>query len=286
MRFDSSGGYFDKTVLAFIFTLGGSNMSRVRMLQKSCQCGKIFEVEDRYRRRDKKHCSPRCASKSHWDKPSARELASQKRKRWLAENPEKHPWRDANKFKSEPCERFKKRLRDFGIEYVEEHQPLADIGRHFSVDVAWPHLKIGIEINGEQHYNRDKTLKKYYADRHKLIESHDWKLYEIHYSICYDDDRMAAVIHELKSGRDLSAIPLEFTLKEKKKKKPSGKRGGQPMSEEKVSRYRACIENSDPTRYGWVVRASKLMNVSHTQVKRFVNKHMPELEFYERSTRQ
>jgi very-short-patch-repair endonuclease len=122
---------------------------------------------------------------------------SESRKLYLKENPDKHPWKNNKKFISAPCEIFKEYLRSRQIEFEEEYQALSD--RFFSIDIAFPSLKIGIEINGEQHYNRDGTLKEYYRNRHDLIESYGWKLHEIHYSICYKKDEIERIINSISA---------------------------------------------------------------------------------------
>lgn len=111
-----------------------------------------------------------------------RHLLSEKRKDFLKRNPDKHPWKRHDKFKSIPCELLKKRLTQECLNFVEEHQPLQD--RFFAIDIAFPESKLGIEINGQQHYNKDGTLKKYYQERHDLIEQQGWKIIEYHYSKC------------------------------------------------------------------------------------------------------
>lgn len=108
------------------------------------------------------------------------------KKEWLRNNPDQHPWKQKDKFQSVPCEVLKKKMRDMNIEFVEEFQLLTD--RFFSIDIALPEKKIGIEVNGNQHYNKDKTLKKYYQERHDLIEENGWRLIELHYSECYNDN--------------------------------------------------------------------------------------------------
>lgn len=90
-----------------------------------------------------------------------------KRKKYLNENPDKHVWKRSTKFKSVPSENLKSYLRSLDIEFVEEYNPLAD--RFFSIDIAFPNLMIGIEINGNQHYNKDGTLSSYYQERNDLI---------------------------------------------------------------------------------------------------------------------
>ena len=61
-------------------------------------------------------------------------------------------------------------------------------GSRMKVDFINFTKKIAIEVNGEQHYNRDGTLRKYYQERHDLIESAGWKLLELHYKDCYNED--------------------------------------------------------------------------------------------------
>jgi len=119
-------------------------------------------------------------------------LISEKRKAWLRDNPDCHPWRKSSKFKSEPCERLKKLLAESSISFVEELSPIE--GRFFSIDIAFPEINLGIEVNGEQHYNRDGTLKKYYQERHDLIESKGWKLIELRYTECYNPDIVDKII--------------------------------------------------------------------------------------------
>jgi hypothetical protein len=118
---------------------------------------------------------------------------SELRKVWLQENPESHPWRKKSKFVSEPCEFLKKKLEENDIMFAEEHIPLKN--RFFSLDIAFLEPKKAIEVNGEQHYNRDGTLRKYYQERHELIESDGWKILELHYAECYNDN----VIEKIKN---------------------------------------------------------------------------------------
>jgi len=136
------------------------------------------------------------------------------RKKYLKENPDKHPWKKSNKFKSVPCEKFKDILRENNVSFLEEYQPISD--RFFSIDIAFPNKKIGIEINGNQHYERDGKLKKYYEDRKKLIENEGWKLFDYHYSIAYDVKMCEDIISTLKKKYDLGKLDYSFYIKKKK----------------------------------------------------------------------
>ena len=127
----------------------------------------------------------------------AKKILSQKRKEWLANNPDKHPWKKSSKFLSVPCEHLKSCLREKGLSFEEEFQPLSE--RFFSVDIAFLKEKLAIEVNGEQHYNRDGTLKKYYAERHSLLEQNGWNVLELHYAKCYKPETIQLVINLLTS---------------------------------------------------------------------------------------
>lgn len=147
---------------------------------KKCEaCGSEYRVIYNLGHRPKKNCSEECKRKS----------LSEKRKKFLADNPDSHPWRQPDKKISIPCENVKKYLTDRGIDFIPEYQPLDD--RFFSIDIAFPQIKVGIEINGMQHYNSDGTLKPYYQERHDLITSAGWKLIEVFYTECFSDEKIS-----------------------------------------------------------------------------------------------
>lgn len=130
---------------------------------------------------------------------------SEKRKQWLKDNPDKHPWRNKDKFKSKPCEKVKEFLTRLNIPFIEEYQPEID-GRSFSIDIALPDKMIALEINGNQHYERDGTLKSYYQERHDLLEANGWNVYEIHYSACFNLNKWSDFIDELSNAN----VKVEF----------------------------------------------------------------------------
>lgn len=112
---------------------------------------------------------------------ATKKLLSEKRRNFLLNNPEKHPWRNKNKNISKPCEKIKQFLITNNFVFKEEFQPLTD--RFFSIDIAFNDIKLGIEINGNQHYADISAglLTEYYQSRHDLIEQSGWRLLEIPY---------------------------------------------------------------------------------------------------------
>lgn len=158
--------------------------------RKFCSlCGKeIFSNERR----------KRCDECGHKHTEKTKKFMSIKRISWLKKNPEKHPWKKKDKFISIPCENFKRYLDSVGLSYVSEYDTYEETNRNFSIDIAFPDLKIGIEINGNQHYNKDGTLKQYYQKRHDIIEAAGWKILEIHYLSCFKEKNMKEIIQFYK----------------------------------------------------------------------------------------
>ena len=135
----------------------------------------------------------------------AKAKMSKSRIEYLKNNPDKHPWKRHDKFKSKPCENVKTFLMDNNIQFIEEYTP-DNIDRLYSIDIALPDKKISLEINGNQHYERDGTLKQYYQKRQNILEKAGWTVYQIHYSACYNLNKWSDFIIVLKD----SQVKVEF----------------------------------------------------------------------------
>ena len=119
------------------------------------------------------------------------------RKKYLKENGE-NPWKYKSSVHSSiPCEKFKSFLKKRGIDFSEEYLPLIEKGRFFRIDIAFPDKKIGIEINGNQHYNPDFSLKPYYEERHNLIIEEGWILLEIPSKRCFSEASMEEIMKNI-----------------------------------------------------------------------------------------
>lgn len=136
--------------------------------------------------------------KGHELSEETKQKISKSRKEWLIKNKDKHIWKHNLKFLSIPCENLKAYFRDKKIEFVEEYTPYKDI--NYCIDIAWPDEKIGIEVNGNQHYNNDGSLKPYYKHRHDILEERGWQIFEVHYTKCYSID--------VKSFEDILKLPI------------------------------------------------------------------------------
>lgn len=241
----------------------------------SClHCGKSIN------QKRKKYCSEEC-SYSVYRTDEYRLKVSEKRKKYLKENPEKHPWKNESKRISKPCEKVKEYLNLKNINYVEEWQPIEN--RFFSIDIAFPDIKLGIEVNGNQHYNSDGTLKEYYQKRHDLIEKEGWKLIELHYSLCFDFNLIEKIL-DIKEQPDYTEYFRIKSEKEFIKKSKIRNPRGQTIKEKtdlKWEEYKSIIINSDIdfSKFGWVTKVSKILKISPQKVNEWMKRYLP--DFYE-----
>jgi very-short-patch-repair endonuclease len=240
---------------------------------KQCEfCGGDFEIMISPGSRPKKNCSGECKRKS----------MSEKRKKFLADNPDSHPWRRPDNKISIPCENVKKYLSDRGIDFIPEYQPLDD--RFFSIDIAFPHIKVGIEINGMQHYNSDGSLKPYYQERHDLISLAGWKLIEVFYTECFSDEKISKFL-DFEIPKDEEGV-LQY-IRDKiaaSKNKPITRERGVTR---KMAGDAEWINKKDEifkygidfNKFGWCAKVSKILGISQQHASRWMQRHHP--EFYE-----
>ncbi len=169
---------------------------------------------------------------------TTRKKISEGRKRWLKTNPDKHPWRNKNKFVSQPCEKVKEFLTSLNILFISEYQPEIN-GRFFSIDIALPDKMIALEINGNQHYERDGALKPYYQERHDILESNGWNVFEIHYSACFNIEKWADFINQIKNASTKIEFDY-FTYQPRKRLFRSGYGPCPECSKEKCNKAAFC----------------------------------------------
>lgn len=152
---------------------------------------------------------------SHPMPEEAKKKLSEKRKEWIRNNPDKHPWRSSNKFKSVPCEKVKDWLKANNIEFIPEMEIQCTDGHTYYMDIAFPDKKVGLEVNGNQHYNRDGTLKPYYQQREDLIKAQGWELLQIHYSLCFNLEKVQQIVNQVFSGQTKEFFDYKKYLEER-----------------------------------------------------------------------
>ena len=147
-----------------------------------------------------------------------RKRMSEIRKSWCAANPDKHPWKKANKHISAPCEYLKEKLKENGIDFVYEIEPLFEKGYYYSVDIAFPDRKLAIEVNGNQHYDKEGKLKPYYQQRHNILRSYGWEIMEVRSKKVYDPV-LLEIIKQKINGIPVD-VPFNYQTWSPKIKKP------------------------------------------------------------------
>jgi very-short-patch-repair endonuclease len=246
-------------------------MSRPRK-QKNCErCGVVHD------RRRSKYCSVNCAKIVTSE---TIEKISKSRINYLLQNSDKHVWKRSTKFKSEPCERVKKFLIEQQILFVEEWSPLES--RHYSIDIAFPDIKLGIEINGNQHYNRDGTLKEYYQNRHNEIVDAGWKLIELHYSSCFNEEILKKLITRWEQPDYTEYFNVKMLRDQHKLMNNSEARGTKTKrktDEKFLSKIKKLLESDiNFSVFGWVKKASLILEVPQQKVNHYMKRYA--LEFY------
>lgn len=196
-------------------------------------------------------------SRSLKHSPETIKLLSELQKKWLREHVDEHSWKKLNR-KSPPCEHLKEKLRESGLTFYEEYMPI--VVNNYAIDIAFPYKKIGLEVNGNQHYKRklltsfddyheEKQLAPYYQERKEKIEKEGWILIDIHYSLVWNIKFVDNLIKELKdllkNRRDFK-LKLDFSFgKEKEKIVKHCKKCGKEVakSNEKGFCRECAIEN-------------------------------------------
>lgn len=171
-------------------------------------------------------------------------------KMWFKNNPDKHPWKRKEKFKSVPCEHLKEILKkDFNFieEYTDKRWE-----HNYSIDIAFLDKKIAIEVNGNQHYNEDGTLKEYYQKRHDYLVSLGWIVNEIHYTNCYKEDKIEKIKMAIKESQLISNE--EHLILFQNKRKTSLER-----RKEKIEKFNLAKQNGKLDKTGTKIVANKLV---------------------------
>jgi len=211
------------------------------------------------------------------------------RKEWLKNNPDKHPWKRKEKFKSVPCEHLKEILKkDFSFieEYTDKRWKY-----NYSIDIAFLDKKLAIEVNGNQHYNLDGTLKDYYQKRHDYIVSQGWIVNEIHYTNCFKENEIEKIKESIRSNTYLPEnetkllfenmikkkeerekerkIKLEIAIKEGRTNKDRTRIIYRKLSNEEWNKRKEMILNSgiDLMKFGWVGKVMQKTGLTIREVE-------------------
>lgn len=140
--------------------------------------------------------------KGHPHSEETKKKLSEIRKKYLLENPDKHPWKNKNKFISKPCQLLKENLEKNNlyknIHWIDEAIIIKD--RNYSIDICFPQIKLCIEVNGNQHYKKGTLiLEDYYQNRENLIKNSGWEIIQIHYLLVYNEEYIKNLINYINN---------------------------------------------------------------------------------------
>lgn len=179
-------------------------------------CGKMYKLE-RTVHTHEAWCLLNPNRKIFNHSAATKKIMSEKRIQYLKEHPESHVWKYNDKFISKPCEILKSKLRERYI-FIEEYSD-SQWKHNYSIDIVLCDKKIGIEVNGNQHYDRDGKLLPYYQERHNYLVSEGWHILEIPYSWCYHDDKIRLIYEAIQNAKDIDFSEHERIYSEYIKKK-------------------------------------------------------------------
>lgn len=225
-------------------------------------------------------CSNSCKSKIFKNKrlsESTKKLISHKRKLFLNENPDKHPWKNNEKFKSKPCEYLKNILTKNNIRYIEEVK--ISNTRNYSVDILIPDKNLIIEVNGNQHYDKNGKLKEYYQNRHDYIKSKGFNIIEIPYYSVFNENFIKDIIAYKNTNIIIPFFKRENSILKSRSKEEyfnELKHKNDILAKPIISN----IKNSkiDFSKIGWVKEASLIIGIKPQKVNKWMKRHMS--EFY------
>lgn len=157
----------------------------------------------------------------HWTDEEKKHL-SEKMKQYLKEHPERHVWKRIKAYQSVPCDILKKFLLENNINFYAEYHD--DSWSHnYSIDIAFPNKRFGIEVNGNQHYAHDGNLQEYFQIRHDYLVSEGWTIIEIPYQMVWNDDFKNKLLKEIRQNADFcfdyASMMKEYIGKKKEQKR-------------------------------------------------------------------
>ena len=159
------------------------------------------------------------------------------------------------------CENFKNKLKENNLSFIEEFTPFYPESG-YRLDVAFPDDKIGIEINGTQHYNSNGELNENTLKKQKYFEDRGWKIIQVYYK--------DAIKENPKSLKEILNLPIRnkeyikedidtriLYKKEKEKLKIEKQNNKLILLEEKENKRKEIIKNLinnsniDFSKQGW-----------------------------------
>ncbi len=223
---------------------------------------------------------------------------SEKRKSYLRENRNKHNWSLYRREETSPESAFKNIINNYNVEVFQYYIP-KESEKNYEIDFAIPSLKLGFEIDGNQHYDDIGNLNEYNIKRNEYFKSLGWKIVNIHYLICFHIDKIKEIIDNAIKRNDINLNKITYEIFNHRKIRKFEKEQKKEQREKEINlknilhknkiielnRYRIellLISKIDLMKFGWVSKVASLWHVSPTQVRRLMNRYHPNVAYFER----
>lgn len=159
----------------------------------------------------------------------------------------------------------------------------------YALDFAIVELKLDVEIDGQQHFRNPEAIKKD-KERDDFLISNGWKIYRIAWIEMSNNKKkeIEKFLNFIENIHDESSVfydvdKIKFKKKKKDPKFIDFEDYHKHRKEEAIKRNKIFVDlilNSgiDFSSFGWVNKVSKLTNIKHQRVKKWMLKYMP--DFY------
>lgn len=159
-------------------------------------------------------------------------------------------------------------------------------GKYF-LDFAILDMKIDIEIDGQQHFRNDKSIK-HDIERDTFLLNSGWRVYRIAWVELINNinDTISNFLNWLKNEETYRNYDIDFILeflKKKEQKYGSNERYYLYLKEKSrinnIDKIKLIEQsNINFSKFGWVKEVSILLNIKNQKVNIWMKKHM--LDFY------
>lgn len=171
----------------------------------------------------------------------------------------------------------------------------------FSLDFAWVDLKKVIEIDGEQH-QRDTKQKERDIEKDRLLAEEGWSEIRVSWdSICSNPKKWISAFKFFINGTKDETLdeystdsPIElskellnehlYTKEKLNLEKIEKKKQINVERQEFIEKRKKYFDSIDTTKFGWITKAQKDLGISHSQIRRWIEKFYPEKITYKRKS--
>lgn len=211
----------------------------------------------------------KCSPKGRKMTDDVKKKISSSRKEYLKNNKDKHNWSIYRGHETLPEKKFREFLKSVPNIKVYQYYKSSDWDRFYEMDFAIIENKICFEINGNQHYDSNGDLSEYFQERHDYFVNKGWKIFEIHYSKCFNEDFLNSIrqflIGQSSEFNIVSEIKNFKLIRNQKKVRIS--------IEEKSKIFYDILKKYDIKSFNDLPNIAKSENTTTERIKRCIKKN-------------